>query len=316
MGQLRAVTTPLAPRKAQPKAAPKQKAKGTKKAKGRPVALATGGLKVAFDPTNKVVPPLLVPQLGVFPIQGTIRKEPIQAVNTAYFLIVSAIPGRSTVGLYGSYPVAGGATIPYTATPFELWSLPLLASPASVAGATSSRVTKAGVRAVNATPNLYQGTRLYVSHLDQRMRFPADPSTMTASQWVSTFDVLRALPEPMTRPHSWSDYGPSGKLEDKSQYVHVVDEVKYADYAVHLGPCPDGLDFFDHVAVWNGSTEEPRPMSTIVFSWSGTGSANFLQDLTFYVDAQFVTRWPVDTVPGQSAITLAAAPQSVVSATR
>lgn len=278
--------------------------------------MSSMGLRSAFDPTNKVVPPMLVPQLGVFPIQGTIRKEPIQAATVSYFLIVSSIPGRSTVAMYGSYPAGGGATIPYTATPFELWSLPLLAATAAFGGATSSRVTKAGVRVTNATANLYQGGRLYVSHLDQRMRFPADPSTMTASQWVSTFDTIRSLPEPMTRPHSWKDYANRSSLEDKSQYIHVVDEVKYADYNIHNGPCPDGLDFFDHVAVWNGSEELSRPMSTLVFSWTAPSTSLHVQDLTFNVDAQYLTRWPVDTVPGQSAITLAAAPQAVVSGTR
>lgn len=315
MGQLRTVAIPPVPRKAQPKAAPKKKAKKSKAANKPPVPSGMG-LKAVFDPTNKVVPPLLVPQLGVFPIQGTIRKEPTQATLTSYFLIVSAIPGRSSVAVYGTYPALGGATVPYTATPFEVWSLPLLASSGHAGGATSSRVTKAGVRVTNASANLYLGGRLYVSHLDQRIKFPADPSLMTATQWVSTFDVIRGLPEPMTVPHSWKDYGSRNALEDKSQYIHVVDEIKYADYTIHDGPVPDALHFFDHVGVWNTAAESPRPMSTIIFSWTAPSSATFLQDLTFNVDAQFLTRWPVDTVPGQSAITVGAAPQTVVTKTR
>lgn len=316
MGQARTVVTPPAPRRAQPKAAPKKKAMAQKATKKPPVLRTGMGLKAVFNPTNKVVPPLLVPQLGVFPIQGTIRKEPVQALLTSYFLILSAVPGRSTVAVYGSYPSGGGASIPYTATPFEIWSLPLLALSGHQGGATSSRMTKAGVRVTNASANLYLGGRLYVSHLDQRMKFPADPSLMTASQWVSTFDTVRSLPEPMTKPHSWKDYGSRSALEDKSQYIHVVDEVKYAEYSVHSGPCPAPLDFFDHVGVWDTSADQQRPMSTIVFSWTAPPATTFLQDLTFNVDAQFLTRWPVDTVPGQSAITVAAAPQKVVTDTR
>lgn len=316
MGQLRTVPTPQPPRRAQPKAAPKKKANGMKKPKKAPPNMSVMGLKAVFNPTNKSVPPMLVPQLGVFPIQGTIRVEPVQALATSYFIILSSIPGRSTVAMYGTYPTAGGVTIPYTVTPFSLWSLPLLASTAGFGGATSSRMTKAGIRVVNATPNLYAGGRLYVSHLDQRIKFPADPSTMTGAQWVSTFETLRGLPDPLTKPHSWKDYASRSGLEDKSQYIHVVDEVKYGDYNVHNGPCPDGMDFFDHVAVWNGSEELSRPMSTIVFSWSAPSASTQLQDLTINVDAQFLTRWPVDTVPGQSAITVAAATQQIVSGTR
>lgn len=317
MGQKRTVVIPSQSTRAQPKAAPKKKPKGPAQTK-RPAlpTMSSMGLKSVFNPTNKVIPPMLVPQLGVFPIQGTVRQEIVQAVSMSYFIMISSIPGRSTFAMYGSYPAAGGASVPYTATPFSLWSLPLLATTAAFGGATSSRLTKAGVRITNATPNLNLGGRAYVSHLDQRVRFVADPSLMTATQWVSTFETIRGLPAPMTKPHSWKDYAERTALEDKSQFIHVVDEVKYSDYHLHNGPCPDGLDFFDHVAVWNGSTELSRPMSTLIISWTTGPVTAQIQDLTINVDAQYLTRWPVDTVPGQSAITLAAAPQHIVTGTR
>lgn len=325
MGQARAAFVAIPPPvvRARAKAAPekKKKEKGRKPKTNGPTArtasnMSSMGLKKVFNPSNKVVPPMLVPQLGVFPIQGTVRQEIVQAVSTAYFIILSSIPGRSTFAMFGSYPAAGGASVPYTATPFQLWSLPLLASTAAFGGATSSRMTKAGLRITNATPNLNLGGRMYMSHLDQRMRFPADPSLMTASQWVTTFETIRGLPAPMTKPYSWKDFAERTSLEDKSQYVHVVDEVKYADYNLHGGPCPDGLDFFDHVSVWNGSSELSRPMSTLVLSWTTAAVTAQIQDLTINADAQYLTRWPVDTVPGQSAITVAAATQAVVTGTR
>lgn len=316
MGQVRQVATPQMPRRRRAVAAPKSAGKGRKQAKQPRVPRAALLSMVAFNPKNKMIPPILVPQLGVFPIQGTIRKEPVQAINTSYFLIATSIPGRGTVACFGSYNTAGGVAIPYVATPFEIWSMPLLTLSGHAGGATSSRCTKVGIRVSNASANLYLGGRVYISNLDQRIRFPADPAAMTATQWVTTFENIRGLPEPMTIPATWKSFGEKSENEDKSFYSRVVDEVKYSDFAYHDGISPDATDFFDHIATWTTGAEESRPMSSVVFSWSAPSNATFLQDLTINVDAQFLTRWPIDTVAGQHAITVAAAPQKVVSESR
>lgn len=314
MGQARTVPTPPAPKRP---AKPKGKAKG----KGAPakqkqqvstklVARTIG--KSVFDPTNTMIPPVLISQLGVFPIQNTYRSEVFQSAGTQYFVMVSAIPGRGTSAVFGFYNPVATTVIPLTQ--FQPWTFPLLALTGHSGGPTASRCTKVGVRITNATPNLTCGGRVYVSNLNQRVKFPGDPATMTGVNWSDMMATIRSLPEPMTMPETWKSF--SEKRKDKPIYCRVVDEVKYQDYNFHNGPCPDAIDFFDHVGTWTTAVEEPRPMSTVIISWTAATTAANLQDLTFNVDAQYLTRWPIDSVPGQNARDVSGSPPADVNATR
>lgn len=317
MGQVRTVPTPPAPSRAKPKQKGRTKAKGAPaqtgpqpRASGKSTVAKVG--KTVFDPSNSYIPPVLISQLGVFPIRSTRREEVFQAVGVQYVLFVTAIPGRGTNAVFGFFNPVATTVIPLAQ--FTPWTMPLLALTGHNGGPTASRCTKAGVRVTNATPNLYMGGRVYVSNLNQRLKFPGDPATMTGVDWNNVMSTVRSLPEPMTTPETWKSFGE--KRKDKPIYCHVVDEVKYQDFTYHNGASPDALDFFDHIGTWSTAVEEPRPMSTVILSWSASTTSANLQDLVMNIDAQYLTRWPIDSVPGQNARDVVGSPAADVNASR
>lgn len=280
-----------------------------KQAKGR----GTTGALSAMNPVSRAVPPHLVPMLGVFPMNSTLRLEPITAAAKNYFVIATAIPGCGTVGVMAQYDPPPATT---TLANIQFFTMPLLVKPATDGGATASRVTKVGIRVINATAPLYASGRVYVSNLAQRLTLPAAPSAMNSTQWDTTFQAIRGLPAAQTLSTSWSDFMPGGRLREKSFFAQVVDDPKYNDFSVHTGPIT-GIDaFFEHIARWGTSELDPRPMSTIIFSWTTPATGTFVQDLTFHFDAQHITRWPIDTVPGQNAKDIKASDPKAVARSR
>lgn len=267
----------------------------------------------AMNPVSRAVPPHLVPMLGVFPMNGTLRLEPTTAAAKNYFVIATAIPGSGTVGMMAEYNPPPSVS---TLANIQFFTLPLLTKAATDGGPTASRVTKVGIRVINATAPLYAGGRVYVSNLAQRLTLPAAPSVMTSVQWDTTFQAIRGLPAAQTLSTSWSDFMPGGRLREKSFFAQVVDDPKYNDFNVHAAPLTGVDAFFEHIARWGTSEMDPRPMSTVVFSWTTPATGTFVQDLTFHLDAQHITRWPIDTVPGQNSVDVKASDPKAVSRAR
>jgi len=248
-----------------------------------------------YLPGTPHIPPSLFNHFGVFPVGGTVRYEPAHALSTGYMLCVSAIPGYGTVGRFVSY-TPGSATVGVT-TPL---TLPLMASAFDAGGPTSSRVTKVGFRMVNSTATLYRAGRIFITHLTQRLKLPAAPSVMTGAQWDAVASSLKALPPKFTKTAEMADFSANGELCDKPFFCIPVDHSKYNEYRPHKGTMSNTDDWFDNVALWTSSEEESHPMSMMVLHWT-SGSTNAMQqELTLSCDAQFLTRWPVDTVPGQA----------------
>lgn len=273
--------------------------KSNKKKKSKSKRGAGKGMGV-FNPLNPIVPPTLYGDKGVFKMAGTARTALEQTASKNYLLMCAALPGSGTIGCYIRW--AGMSAV--AAEVFTAFTVPLLASNATSGGPTSSRVTKIGLRCTNATTNMYLGGQLCYSQIAQRLKLPAAPSVMTGAQWDAVMTTLRGLPQSgptRTVPLTWSEFGQGGRRNNKPFTAVVSDEVKYAEYINHSGTVASIDDYFNNVAVWPGSVEEPRPMSTLVFTWSTPSDALRLQDLVFNFDAQFLTRWPLDTVPGVSA---------------
>jgi len=167
----------------------------------------------------------------------------------------------------------------------------------------------------NSTPRLNQGGRMYITHLTQRIALPAAPSVMTGTQWDAMSDTLRALPSNYTTMGTWQDFAAGGRYEGKEFYVRVVDIPKYNDFTTHLGTISTIDNFMDNIALWSSSTEAPHPMSIMCIHWDSpdVGQEVRLQDLTAYVDAQIMTRWPVNTVPAQAAVDVQPATTTVAA---
>lgn len=261
----------------------------------------------AFDPTCPVVPPSLYAHHGVFVVNGTARRDLTTFVGNQNMLVCTAIPGMGTIGAHLNWSSAGSATA--TFAPF---TIPQLSEAATSSGPSSSRVTKVGLRIVNAAPRLYQSGKVFVTRLTQRLRLPAAPAALTSDQWNAYVATLRGMPERYTRPYSWGDFSASGRMEDKPMYCRVVDIPKYNDFFAHMGSETSMNGLFDNFAVWPSSTELPHPMSIVVVTWQTPEVTDRIPDLTVSMDAQFLTRWPVETIPGISSIDIPASSHDLV----
>lgn len=264
----------------------------------------TSMLRRAYDPTCPIIPPSLYAHHGVFIVNSTARLDLAAVVNKVHMLICTAIPGFGTVGLHMVWNVSPSTALA-TAAHF---TIPQLKDPATSTGPSSSRCTKVGMRIVNAAPRLHQSGKVYVTHLTQRMRLPASPAAMTSDEWNTYVATLRGMPERYTKPYNWADFASSGKMEDKPIYCRVVDVPKYNDFSTHQGTESSITGFLDNCAVWPGSTETPHPMSLAIVTWDAPSVADRLPDLTCSMDAQFMTRWPVDSVPGIAQFDVGASP--------
>lgn len=265
-----------------------------------------------FDPTTHHVPPSLLSIPRVFPITGTARAIWDTALIERTLFFISGWGGGGSIAYRVTYNTDANTVSS------EAYTVPLMALSSSTGGPTSSKISKVGFRCVNSTPALNRGGRAYLCRLDQRIKFAAAPSSMNAAAWSAIKNTLINLPDDITRPIDLLSFGSNGKDGQKPQICIVDDEVDYNVFENHIG-VTTGLDeWFSHVGVWAGAgmSELQRPMSTLVMVLeppAGTGTA---QQLTLNFDAQWLTRWPVDTVPGQAAGTIPASPHSVVDFAR
>lgn len=246
----------------------------------------------------------------MFPVNQTIRTDhdTVVGYRTAFF--VSGWGGSATLAYRVSSSV--GANL----VEKDSFSVPLLSSAAASGGPTSSKISKVGFRVTNATPMQTRGGRCYVCRLDQRVKFPAAPNNLTAVQWNSVFTTLIGLPDSMCRPLDLADFGSSATRGGRPIYSIVDDEVDYASFESHYGTNGVLDDWFSHIGIWTASSELIRPMSCLVFIVEPPSTAANAQNLTLNFDGQWLTRWPIDTIPGQSAGTVPASPHSIVDAAR
>lgn len=313
MGVLRNAPTASQPAKApvrsQPPAQPSKKAK----AKALPMAKARSsrGLKLlSYDPTHAGVPPSMLSIPRVFPITQTVRSDYDTVLGYRTAIFVSGWGGSATI----AWRVSANSTASLIDS--ASFSVPLLTSAAAVSGPTSSKISKVGFRLTNATPMQTRGGRCYVCRLDQRVKLPAAPSSMSAIAWSQVMTSLISLPDSITRAVDVADFGSTLARGGKPIYSIVDDEVDYAAFESHYGTNATMDDWFSHVGIWTSSTELTRPMSCMVFIIEPPAVAANAQNLTFNFDGQWLTRWPIDTVPGQAAGTLSASPLEIVDAAR
>lgn len=304
--------------KSKPKKIPVLK-RGAKSAKKKVKVRVNNGMsdmvRHVLDPVTTAIPPSLSFQANCFPINQTVRHDFDFTTGYDRMYFISGYGGSGTCGCHVEWDASFVAT---TATR-TAYTLPLLATSAQSGGASSSKISKAGIRIVNSTANLYLAGRVYIARLDQRITLPGLPSTMTPAQWAALKDTIKALPDSMMQSYAANEFVAGGKLYQKCIPVHVVDEVDYNNYEAHYGT--DTVDgFFTHTGINNVQFPASRPMSTIVVIFEKTavtgGATTFNQNYTINMDAQYLTRWPLNTVPGLSAKSIVAAPAEVVTAAR
>lgn len=294
---------------------PKAKAKGQKAkvsdAKMVPAMVMHAAGAHPFDPTHLGVPPSLLSIPRVFPVNGTVRTtfDTIATERTAFF--VSGWGGGATIA-YRVTISGAGLVVP------EAFTVPLLSQSSSAGGPTSSKISKVGFRLSNATPALNRGGRAYMVRLDQRIKFPSAPSGLIGSQWNTIFTTLNSLPDDLARPVDLLTFGADYKGGQKAHFCIVDDEVDYQVFENHLGSTSSMDEWFSHIGVWSGAgiSELQRPMSILVLILESPANTGVNQQLTLNFDAQWLTRWPVDTIPGQAAGTIKASSHAVVDLSR
>lgn len=260
-----------------------------------------------FDGANRTIPPALSTMGKYFPINGMIRRDagPTGLLKNAFFFTI--VPGYSTVGISVSIdPVTAPAVAPTIST----LSIPLLATPAGAGGPSSSKASKLSVDVENITARLNVAGKVFVANLQQRINFSADPTGLTAALWDSeVFTAIKAFPE--TQVYSGSHF-----IEAKRMMCRVVDDPDYLTFDQHRGPMTH-VEFFRAIGVWPTSAETIRPMTTIVVIFETVGSSPTIgQDYILTAHSQHLTRWPLNTVPGQAMIESKASDAKTVNASR
>lgn len=166
---------------------------------------------------------------------------------------------------------------------------PQLLSVSGVNGGPSSiRAMKAGLSVVNTTPLLNRGGRVYTLNCEQRLLFPAAPSTLTATQLDAVFDSVTQHPH--THVHDGTDFG-----DAKHMSCVVCDTPAYENFEENDG-APNVDNFLEHLAQWPTSGNERRPMSCVIVALDIPANA---QTYTFEFTGRWYTRWPLSTVAGR-----------------
>lgn len=248
---------------------------------------------------NPAIPALVRPILTegpVLPVRGKVRfsvsfNQAERDSLTRKMVIAANVGSSSTIALSLAWTQAG------VVSAINIHSIPTLnSSSTTTIGAVSGRAMKASLSVTNTTAYAGRGSTVIYANLDQRLALPASPATMTAFQWNDVFNDLLAYPSSVTcnggifaTPHT--------------MVSHMVDSTSFHDFVSWKGAYSSASQFMDHLAEWgaNDTASRIRPMSTMVMMFD-TPSV----DQTYFVtvDANFYTRWPVDTLQGQSMKTI------------
>lgn len=256
---------------------------------------------------NATIPPALLPFGRYFPLQGLSRVDLTPTGITTHMIFVSCIPGTGTIGCQVAFQAT---TVPAVVPTLNMINMPLLALSADAGGPSSTKASKAGVVIENTTALLSVAGRVYVTNLHQRINLGAlPPSAITAVSWAGIADIIKSFPE--TEVYTGSHF-----LEGKKHQCRVVDDPDYANFDAHRGNL-DANTFFNHIGLSTGSVERSRPMSTICIVFDTVGASTTAgNDYTITCRAQHLTRWPLNTVPGQNMRESEAAAAAAVNASR
>lgn len=238
--------------------------------------------------------PAPVAEGEAFPVFGMARLD--INLSNRHLLIFSNVGDSAGVGAYinpTAAPYAGG-----------IMNIATMTSSATAGGPTSARAMKFGVSLLNSTPSLSRGGRVYVLNANQRFLLAASPSTMTEAQWDAVSDMVKAHPKVQT--FSGSDFA-----SEKTFVSFPTNDADYRCYR-HWGGTDTASSFLTHLSTYSGaSTDYPRPMSTIFVVIDEPASA---QNWSIFCRSAYYSRWPLNSVLGQSNVPVPTAPLDALNA--
>lgn len=234
-----------------------------------------------FDPRVPAAVPTAVAEGKALPVSGiafTNGFVPSMGNTTAIF--------ASNTGRGGTvYCTIDAAAVPV----LTIGTIPTLALSDTAGGPTSGRAMKFGLSVLNRTQRLNQGGGVHVLNFNQRMDFPAAPSAMTQAQWGAVFTTVRAHPNTVA-------YNGDQFHQQRTFVAHPTSTPDYNSYGEWVGT-QTADQFFEHLAVWAGSTRDSRPMSTIAVIFDSPAIA---QTYDLRARGHYYTRWPLSTILGQN----------------
>lgn len=248
-----------------------------------------------FDPQDPRTPPTIMADGLSFRVDGVVRSPFTHSPGERRAFFLSNVGSSAT--LLGYVSISGGTAFTGTA------AVPTINTPGANGGASSGRALKASLTLVNTTSVLNRGGRVTILHLNQRLSFPQAPQTMTVAEWNAELDQIVAHPKAV--PYSAEEF-----VQPKALVVHPVDQPRYTEFSSWQGSntIPG---FFGHIATWLGiAATSARPMSTIAIVFEAPAIA---QDYQLSSRGAWLTRWPVDSVLGQSMHQQPTAPASVLN---
>lgn len=225
------------------------------------------------------------------PYSGVVRRE--QTNNTdRVILFHSNIGIAGTVGLLVGLPATPNL-IPLT--------IPTLALGDDNGGPTSAKAMKASLNIVNVTAPFTIGGRVSVLNARQRVRLPVAPASMTKAQWDTFIDDVKAHPD--TMPFSGGEF-----LHGREFPCMPIDD-SYNEFDEFLGTI-DSNTFLSAVAIWPGLVPYKRRMTCNVVIFEVPAAP---QEYTLTLKAGYYTRWPLNSVPGQSQVKVRTAPLTTIN---
>jgi hypothetical protein len=267
-----------------------QNAKQNKKKK----TVAPNYIADVFNPLSRSLVPAPVSEGESFPVFGMARLD-LNMANR-HLLIFSNVGDSAGVGAYinpTAAPYAGG-----------VMNIATMTSSATAGGPTSARAMKFGVSLLNVTPSLTRGGRVYVLNANQRFLLGASPSTMTEAQWDAVMDMVKAHPK--VKSFSGSDFA-----SEKTFVSFPTNDSDYRCYR-HWTGTDTASSFLSHLSTYSGAaTDNPRPMSTVFVVLDEPADT---QNWSVFCRSAYYSRWPLNSVLGQSNIPVPTAPLQAINA--
>lgn len=247
-----------------------------------------------FSLSHNIPTPVAEACGSALPYSGIFRRELTISTAERAIVIFSNVARAGTVALV----IGNGATPGLTTQ-----TIPTLALADDAGGPTSAKSMKAAVTLVSATAPLSRAGRITVLNSKQRFFLAATPSTSTQANWNTFIDTVKAHPD--AKSYSATDFA-----HPVTFHCHPVDSRRYNEFVDFFGAV-SADEFMRSLAVWPGSDPYARPMSSVIMIFEQPPTA---QEYTASFRAAYYTRWPLNTIPGQTQRPVPTAPLSNINA--
>lgn len=221
-------------------------------------------------------------------------------------LVVTNVGNAGTVGCI--YEIDPAGLLVGAASAQTVLTIPTLGLSDAQGGPSSGRAMKFSCSVVNCTNNLKRGGR--VTYLNSSQRLPAPGGTV--AQWNMS-NLISGIKNSAYRRRIMGE----NLVHPKQLIGFPVDTSAYARFGLWHGTL-SLLEFNEHTLgssdvnpISDYSNYNQRPMSVVAFVFDPVQDP---QDYSVTIRGSYYTRWPLESVPGQSMKTIPTAPPGIINA--